>query len=306
MLDNTIELNFLTLFSFISFFIFLIISKYGKKIYHGILLDDNFDKPQAFHLEPISRSGGLASYICLILFIILNNLFFSIFYLEYLFLGTCLFFVGFCDDLKINMSPKVRLILMVVSLVIFLSLFNLDLQSIDLYFLANWLENNLFLNIFLILCFLFIINGSNLIDGFNGLLGFHLLIINFFLLYINLYNQNFNFAIFIIAQMTIILIFILFNFPKAKIFLGDGGAYLFGSLIAINIIKTNNFVPEISSFFYCIILFYLFFEVFFSFFRKIIQNKSPFKPDDSHLHMLIFRYLNKPDLRYSHTSLIFF
>jgi len=36
------------------------------------------------------------------------------------------------------------------------------------------------------------------------------------------------------------------------------------------------------------LLFYLFFEVFFSFVRKIYQKKSPILPDNKHLHMLSF------------------
>ena len=71
-------------------------------------------------------------------------------------------------------------------------------------------------------------------------------------------------------------------------FLGDSGAYLMGSLIALNIIITNNLNPNISSFFFCTLLFYIFFEVFFSFFRKLLQNKSPIYPDQKHLHMLSF------------------
>ena len=293
MLDNKIDINFLTLFSLITFFIFLLISKYGKNISNGILLDTDFDKPQAFHLKAIARCGGIAALLSLSIFVILNNLFFSILYLDYVIIGGLLFFVGFLDDLKINITPKTRLVFMVMSLFAFLSIFNMSLKQIDLIFLAYWLENRFFLNFFIILCFLFIINGSNLIDGFNGLLGIHLLIINIFLLLINLENGNSNFIIFLVAQIIVILIFILFNFPKAKIFLGDGGAYLFGSLISMNIIKTNNSNPEISSFFYCVILFYLFFEVFFSFFRKIVQKKSPFKPDNNHLHMLIYKFLKK-------------
>ena len=46
--------------------------------------------------------------------------------------------------------------------------------------------------------------------------------------------------------------------------------------------------PKISSFFFCTLLFYLFFEVFFSFLRKLIQKRSPIYPDDKHLHMLSF------------------
>ena len=52
--------------------------------------------------------------------------------------------------------------------------------------------------------------------------------------------------------------------------------------------------PAISPFYFCIILFYLFFEVFFSFIRKIsIEKKSPLFPDRKHLHMLIYKILLK-------------
>ena len=60
-----------------------------------------------------------------------------------------------------------------------------------------------------------------------------------------------------------------------------------GSLLALNIIITNNLNPNISSFFlHSIVL--LIFEVFFSFIRKIWQKKSPVHPDNLHLHMLSY------------------
>ena len=41
-------------------------------------------------------------------------------------------------------------------------------------------------------------------------------------------------------------------------------------------------------------MFYLFFEVFFSFFRKLIkEKKSPMLPDEKHLHMLLYKMLLK-------------
>ena len=50
----------------------------------------------------------------------------------------------------------------------------------------------------------------------------------------------------------------------------------------------------ISPFYFCILLFYLFFEVFFSFFRKLIKEKaSPLNPDGKHLHMLLYKILLK-------------
>ena len=137
-------------------------------------------------------------------------------------------------------------------------------------------------------------NGSNLIDGFNGLLSIHAFLILVVLFFINLINENYDMAYVLFYSSLTILIFIKFNFPKSQIFLGDGGAYLIGSFISVATILTNNLNPSVSSFFFCILLFYLFFEVFFSFFRKIFYvGQNPLLPDSSHLHMLLYKFFLK-------------
>ena len=277
----------------LTFFIFLLVSKYSYKLNNGILLDKDFLKPQAFHNEAISRSGGIASVISLFVFFGIYHLLFSKILYEYIFLCTSLFLVGYLDDIKMKVSPNIRLILMIIFLLIFIIFLPIEIQYIDLIFLNSWLDSKIFSTIFTLLCFLFIVNGANLIDGFNGLLAINLIIINSVLLFINLNNNQFEFSFFLTAQIIILISFLLFNFPKAKMFLGDSGSYLFGSLIALNIIITNNLNLHISSFFFCILLFYLFFEVFFSFFRKIYQKKSPVLPDKEHLHMLSFIKISK-------------
>jgi UDP-GlcNAc:undecaprenyl-phosphate/decaprenyl-phosphate GlcNAc-1-phosphate transferase len=290
--SESIELSFLSIFTLITFFIFLITSKYSYKIKKGILLDKDFSKPQAFHLSAISRSGGIAGVISLNLFFIIYYLIYSKFLYEYFFLSNLMFLIGFLDDIKIKISPSKRLILMIFFLIFFINLFSIKVLNIDIPFLAIFLQNNIFSSFFVLLCFLFIINGANLIDGFNGLLAINLIIINVILAYINIASENNEFSVFIIAQVIILLSFLLFNFPNAKIFLGDSGSYLMGSLVAFNTIITNNLNPNYSSFFFCILLFYLFFEVFFSFLRKIIQKKSPVHPDNKHLHMLIYKNIS--------------
>ena len=64
--------------------------------------------------------------------------------------------------------------------------------------------------------------------------------------------------------------------------MGDGGAYLFGTFTALNVIETNNLNPNISSFFIAF-YYFIYFLKFFSFFRKLYQKKSPIKPDSEHL-----------------------
>ena len=286
-------LSFLSVVSLISFFVILFIQKISRKIGDGILLDQDFDKPQSFHKEAIPRSGGLAAIISLIFFIVIYHLLFGRVLNDYLFLPIFLFAIGFLEDINFKTNPNVRLFLMIIALSLSIVFLSINIDNMDVPFLKGWFQNRFFESAFILLCFLFIINGANLIDGFNGLLTIHLIIINFILLLININNEQTELALIITGQIAIFFSFLLFNFPKAKIFLGDSGSYLFGSLVVLNVIGTNNYNREISSFFFCIILFYLFFEVFFSFFRKIYLKKSPLNPDKSHLHMLLYRCLDK-------------
>ena len=289
MQNESLESSFLSVFALIAFFIFLIINKYSHKIKNGILFDQDFQKPQAFHQSPVSRSGGIAGVISFNIFLVFYYLIYSKILFEYFFICNLMFLVGFFDDLKIKISPSRRLILMIIFLFLCIRFVPIEILNVDIPFLTILLDNNTFSSLFVLLCFLFVINGANLIDGFNGLLAINLLIINSILAYINLADGINEFSVVIIGQIIILFSFLLFNFPSAKIFLGDSGSYLLGSLVALNVIITNNLNPDYSSFFFCILLFYLFFEVFFSFFRKIIQKKSPIHPDDKHLHMLVFK-----------------
>ncbi len=285
---ESIEASFLSIFALISFFIFLITSKISHKIREGILLDKDFNKPQAFHKFPVTRSGGIATIISLLIFFGIYYLLYSELLYEYIFISIFMFLIGFLDDLKINITPSRRLLIMVILLFSIIYISDIKILNIDIPFLSLIKNNQLISSAFVLLCFLFVINGANLIDGFNGLLAINLIIINTILTYINISSANIEFSFLLIAQIIILLTFLLFNFPTAKIFFGDSGAYLFGSLISLNIIITNNLNSDISSFFFCTLLFYIFFEVFFSFFRKIYMNQSPFYPDNKHLHMLSY------------------
>ncbi len=304
MQNESLELSLLSIFSFLSFFSFFLIQKFSDRIFGSSLIDDDFNKPQAFHKNNIPRSGGVAALLSFFIFALLNNLLFSSLYFDYLVLGTGLFIIGFLEDLKIKFSAKARLMFMTIFLLACVKFFSIQIRGIDLIFLNQILSIGVFNLFFIVLCFLFIINGSNLIDGFNGLLALQLIIINSVLLYINISNEFLEISILITAQIITLMVFLLFNFPSAKIFMGDGGAYLFGAFTALNVIETNNLNPDISSFFYCILLFYLFFEVFFSFIRKINQKKSPIKPDNQHLHMLSYKYLSfgKLDKNYNYLN----
>ena len=113
---ESIEASFLSIFALISFFIFLIVSKYAHKIREGALFDKDFLKPQAFHDFPVTRSGGVGSIISLSIFFIIYYLLYSKILYDYIFISYSMFLIGFLDDLKINIKPFKRLILMILLL----------------------------------------------------------------------------------------------------------------------------------------------------------------------------------------------
>lgn len=304
LLENIVN-SYMTLFSLSSFLIFLAVykisSKYFKKLY-----DLDFSKPQAFHIEPIPRIGGLALICSFIILVFSFQYLFNENQSKYFFITILIFSLGFLDDLKFKIEPNIRLILMILIFSICIFYFNIKIEKTGLAFLNNWLENTIFNLIFVLVCFLFVVNGSNFVDGFNGLLSIHSFILISFLTLIVSNISDSNLYVFFTGQLFLIFVFTLFNFPKAKIFLGDSGSYFLGTIISLNVINVSQITPNISPFFYCSLLFYLFFEVFFSFIRKALRKKSPLKPDSEHLHMLIYKnfYLKKNKYANPITSIV--
>ena len=136
MQTDSIELSFLSLFAFLTFCIFLIVSKYSYRTDNGILLDNDFSKPQSFHDEPISRSGGIASIISLFVFFGIYYLLYSKILYDYIFICSSLFLIGYLDDIKIKISANIRLMMMIVFLVTLIIILPIKIYSIDLIFLS--------------------------------------------------------------------------------------------------------------------------------------------------------------------------
>ena len=214
-LNNIIFSLFLIFFGYFFSKYLLLIFKKSKS---NLLADNQFQKPQAFHDNSTYRLGGIIIFSLLIL--VFLYLYFSrnIFPFEYVSFCTLFFLLGLVDDLKISIAPKFRLLIMIAFLVTLVISNEIYIKKTGLEFLDNLVAIDIFSLMFICLCFLFIINGSNLIDGFNGLLGIHSLIIFIVLFVINLINENNNLIYILFYVSLLILIFLKFNFPKLKYF----------------------------------------------------------------------------------------
>ena len=281
-------------------------------IRRNFLIDKNISKPQAFHANPTPMIGGTF----LIISIFLNSYYLTDFDNLFLYFGlmSLMYLIGIIDDFEIVNNPYIRLALIVTTAFLIVTLLNLNIGFVDIVIIDFLLSNYIFSAAFTIACILFVVNGVNFLDGFNGLVSIHAIIIMIILLMINnmspLNLSDTEISKLIFVSIICFFIFLMYNFPYGKIFLGDNGSYFTGiilSILVIGVYEINlNFVSPV---FYAILLHLIFFEVFFSYFRKLLLGKSPFYPDKDHLHMIIYYILREKNLNFIKsnyvTSLIF-
>ena len=237
----------------------------------------------------IPLTGGFFIIIVFLLVLFEENNFFLISII-------LIFSLGFFSDLNKIISPNKRLLLQVI-IVLFLIIFtNLEINSTRVIILDKFLENNIFNVFFVSFCVLVLINGTNFIDGLNGLsLGYY------FIVTIALLNNNFYYSNLLQGNELLYLscylfIFLILN-QSNLFFIGDSGSYSLGlifSFLLINIYTVNS---NISPFYIILLVWYPCFELLFSILRKFNINFSPAKPDIRHLHQLIYNLVrNKYNL----------
>lgn len=259
---------------------FLIIDLAHRK---GIFIDDHKSPlPQKMHKQPTPRIGGLGIFLGLIALIV--DLDIGRFILISIIPA---FAAGFLEDLFTDISPLRRLAIMSFSS--FLVIYFLKAYVTDFGIFQVPTALGIMITVVAILG---MVNGTNLLDGFNGLSsGISLIILaNFIFTSYKIGDQSLL-AVSIITFFSILGFFV-FNFPKGKIFLGDGGAYSIGFILAaIAILIAKNNPGKVDPFYAFLSLIYPVWEVIFSFGRRILAKKSPLQPDSDHFHQYIFKTL---------------
>ena len=262
--------------------IYFINNFFSKK---KILESNTGSKHQSFANNSVPLSGGI-----LIFFPVLNLLIYDqpliglIFFL--------LFFLGIYSDLNILSSPKKRFLIQIIIILIFVFFSKLSVLPTRIEFIDKIFSYPILNYLFTAFCLMVLINGSNFIDGLNGILIGYFLIVMFFIYNLSLldFSDLGNFKeLFILITVLFLIVMNYFN----KLFLGDNGAYSLSFLMGVLLINIYNLNQNISPYFIILLLWYPCFENLFSIIRKFIEKKNPLKPDNDHLHQLIYLLIKK-------------
>jgi len=264
----------------LSIFILTVIIYLSHK--HDLFIDDaEHDKPQNYHHTSTPRAGGIG---------ILAGLFFLILSplgLKFLFPIILAFLSGIFEDFHNSLSPRFRLSLQIIA-----ALSAIWLTDSVVTYLGLGISMPYWMGIFFsVFAMVGMMNAVNIIDGFNGLASGVILLILLSFALTSYEHNNMTMLYIVLTTMGSTIGFFILNFPKGKIFLGDGGAYMLGFIVAIIGIFLASKYEGVSPWYVLALFIYPVWEVLFSIIRKLYIGLSPMQPDNNHFHMLVYRQI---------------
>ena len=208
-----------------------------------------------------------------------------------------LFFAGLVEDIFSNVKPSIRLLASFISALLFCYIYQ-PINSIDFPLFDFLMNFEVFKILLTLLAFMAITNSFNLLDGLNGLCTFTYLSVMLSIILMQ-YFDNLIIAHVNIYALCLPLGFLLLNFPLSKIFLGDSGAYILGFISAFSITVFFNNHHDYFSWSAILLLIYPITETIFSFCRRFFSKNAIMNPDNSHLHNILFFYLQDKDIKFA-------
>ena len=280
---------------FLSCFISTMLIVRFQHLHQHFSFDHAQNGPQKFHINSVPRIGGIGLIIGLIISAIFryksneSNL-----EIPLLIASIPVFGVGLAEDITKSITVKYRLFFCTIGAGLFIYLFKVQIIHFDINLVDYIFQVPAFSIIISIFAITGLTNSYNLIDGFNGLSSMVGLIALLAIAYLGFQLQDSQVVYLALSMSSVILGFLIWNYPRGLIFLGDGGAYLIGFWIACLSIYMSHKYLTISPWFFFLINGYPIIETLFSIYRrKIHKGENPGHADGIHFHTLIFRRLLK-------------
>jgi len=195
-------------------------------------------------------------------------------------LGVCMMTaLGIYDDIY-HCSPRIKFLWqIIIAIILFLAGFQIDRIG-DVIDLGSF---SILLTVFWIVG---ITNSINLVDGIDGLACGLILLSCVTLSFVYLERNMVEASFLAIILTGSIFGFLIFNFPPAKIILGDTGSLPLGLLISLITLLplSQKHTDEIYYLIPIITLLIPILDTTFAFFRRLLKGISPFSKDAQHFH----------------------
>ena len=269
-MENNFLLYIFASFPF-TFFLFKVYVQIANE--KKIIAQINF---RSSHSAPIPTGSGII--------ISFSSLLFYFFYENqisfYPFLALTLSIYGLFDDIRGFDALKKFSFQILASIIFFINIIYFDEFSVSFYLFPIFV-------VFFLVC----INGYNFIDGIDGmatLTGIYVSVSYIIIMYLSNYYQNINSFIYFLIITSIV--FYLFNYSPAKLFMGDAGSIFYASVFCVLIFESV--IKDFFSLFtWLILLSYYISDLSYTFLYRFINYKNWYKPHRSHPYQKLAIYL---------------
>ena len=280
----------------VTFLMSVILVPIAKKLALYIGATDIPNK-RKIHSKPTPRLGGLAIFGSFLLGYILYGELTS--QMISILIGSfIILLVGIFDDIR-PIKARYKFAVQVISaliVVIYGQMFFTEITFFGIHLVFNKVVSYILSTFFIVA----ISNAINLIDGLDGLAG-GISSIYFITIIIIAYILNKLSGLDII--LTLIMLgatfgFLIYNFPPAKIFMGDSGSLFLGFMISVIALVGFKVATLTSLLIPVIILGIPIFDTLLAIFRRMIKKKNIGSPDKEHFHhqLLKLNFSNKTSL----------
>lgn len=257
--------------------------------------DTDMEAPQKFHAHVVPRVGGIGiacGFIAALLWAKFSD---AADATQLLLLGlaaSVAFMAGLIEDFTKKVTPGQRLLATVLAAAMAAWLMDSVITRTDIPGLDPLLQVPLLAWVITLFAVAGVANSVNIIDGFNGLASMCVAIVLACLALIAYQVDDTLVLQGALLGLGGILGFFVWNYPKGRIFLGDGGAYCLGfwaAELGILLVHRN---PTVSPMFPLLLCAYPIFETVFTMYRrKVLRGRPVGQPDAGHLHSLVYRRL---------------
>ena len=255
----------------------------------------DYQDARKIHSGNISRLGGvgiaISFFVCTAVYFLITDASLFIEYLPIISAGLIIFVFGFIDDI-VTLRAIVKLLIQIVATCLVIFSGNRFTQ------IGPWQIPSVLSYIFTFCWIIGVVNAFNLIDGLDGLCGSLAFTTTLTLgIIYTLSGNSISVVCFILAAS--ILGFLCFNWPPAKLFMGDCGSQFLGFMLATlplipadSVIEFNKFLIIAS------VAAFPIFDTIAAIWRRIRDKRPIMSPDKSHLHhkLLNMGYTKKSSL----------
>lgn len=277
-----------------------------KKVLRIALLKNIVDNPEARKLQkvPVPVLGGIAVFFGMIVSLIATGLFYETSYL-FAIMGVMaiMLYVGTMDDI-LSLTPSLRFLIEIIVVLLLVYCNHYSLNNFHglwgVYDIPQWVAVPL-----TVFACVGIINAINLIDGVNGLSSGYCISVCLVFSGVFIWADDKEAASLAVLSVGALIPFFCHNVfgKKSKMFIGDGGTLLMGTMLStfvLGILNSDSVLatkvqPNFGLIPFTIaVLAIPIFDTLRVMSMRIVRGNSPFQPDRTHLHHLLF------DMGFSH------